>query len=188
MGKRITDREFFERKAEKVARDLIGMFVYCKYDEQEYQIIETEAYHHNDTDNTGKYICYGVKDDKDENIKTSATFPLFRSPGTWCVYGGQLLLSVKNSERSDNVLIKKIKTKDEEVLTTDGIAKKFLLYQKKGKNEKTNYWDIHGFDSLSDEAVIYLTEGENASNIISKKKKRVGINNDDLLNFYINGE
>lgn len=41
MEKRIINRDFFERKAEKVARDLIGKYIY--YNNKEYQITKTEG-------------------------------------------------------------------------------------------------------------------------------------------------
>ena len=179
---KITDREFFERKAEKVARDLIGKFICCENDEQEYQIIETEAYYHDEKDDNGKYFCYGVKGDTGESSKTCATIPLFRNPGTWCIYGGQLLLSVTSSEFPDNVLIKRVKTPNGEIYTSDGIANVLRLYK---KFEDSNYWDIHGLDSLSDEAVLYITKKENASHIAVNDKKRVGISNEKKYNFYI---
>ncbi len=183
--KRITKREFFERKAEEVGNDLLGKIICCKGDEQVYQITETEAYYHDERDKNGKYFCYGVKDDTGENSKTCATIPLFRNPGTWCIYGGQLLLSVTSSKFSDNVLIKEIKAPDGTVYKTDKIAKKLRLYQ---KDLKSNYWNFHGCDSLSDEAVLYLTEGQDVPSKKSKTKKRVNINNDKEYNFKIDGE
>lgn len=47
MENRIINRKFFEGKAEKVARDLLGSFIFCKNDERKYQIMKTEAYYHN---------------------------------------------------------------------------------------------------------------------------------------------
>lgn len=182
MEKRITNRKFFEGKAEEVARDLLGKFICCKNDEQEYQIIETEAYYHDEKDNNGKYFCYGVKDDTGENSKTCATIPLFRTPGTWCIYGGQLLLSVTSSQFPDNVLIKRMKASDGKEYKTDEIAKILRLYQ---KDLKSNYWNFHGLDSLSDEAALYLMEGQEVQ---GKRSERVNINNDKKYNFKIDGE
>lgn len=183
MKKRIINREFFERDAEAVARDLLGKFI-C-YKNEEYQIIETEAYYHNEQDINGKYFCYGVKNDTGENNKTCASIPLFRNPGTWCIYGGQLLLSVTDSKFSDNVLIKQIKAPNGEKHTTDDIAKALGLYQ---KAEESNYWDFHGLDSLSTEAGLYLTEEENVPHIVIENKERVRISDAHKYNFSFNGE
>lgn len=180
MKKRITNREFFESKAEKVARDLLGKFIYCKNDEQEYQITETEAYYHDEKDKNGKYFCYGVKGDSGENSKTCATIPLFRNPGTWCIYGGQLLLSVTSSKFPDNVLIKQMKALDGKTYKTDEIARTLRLYQ---KDSKSNYWSLHGLDSLSREAGLYLTEGISVQNV--KYSERVRIKDDKKYNFSI---
>lgn len=180
MKKRIINREFFERKAEVVARDLLGKFICCENDEQEYQIIETEAYYHDEKDEHGKYFCYGVKKDTGENSKTCATIPLFRNPGTWCIYGGQLLLSVTSNKFPDNVLIKQVKAPNGKTYKTDDIAKKLRLYQ---KDSKSNYWDFHGLDSLSIEAGLYLTEGQNVPPNTIINKRRVNINNAQEYNF-----
>lgn len=185
MEKRITDRDFFERKAEEVARDLLGKFICCKNDEQKYQIIETEAYYHDEKSESGKYFCYGVKDDTGKNSKTCATIPLFRNPGTWCIYGGQLLLSVTNSEFPDNVLIKQVKTPDGETYKTDKIAKALRLYQ---KHPKSNYWNFHGLDSLINEAALYLTERQNMPCTAINNNKRVNINNGQKYNFKLGEE
>lgn len=153
MKKRITDRKFFEHKAEEVAQNLVGKFI-C-YNNEAYLITKTEAYYHDEQDYNGKYFCYGVKDDTGENSKTCATIPLFRAPGTWCIYGGQLLLSVTSSDVSDNVLIKEIESPDGRICGPDCIANTFLLYQ---KSSNSNYWDIHGMDSLSGKSILYLAE------------------------------
>ncbi len=54
MGKRITDREFFERKAEEVAQDLLGKIICRKEDDGfviKCRITVTEAYPTNDSVN-----------------------------------------------------------------------------------------------------------------------------------------
>lgn len=179
--KRITNREFFERKSEEVAYDLVGKYI-C-YSNEYYQIIETEAYYHNEKDINGKHFCYGVKDYTDEYSKTYASIPLFRNPGTWCIYGGQLLLSVTNAKIPDNVLIKRMIALDGEEYTTDGIAKILLCYQ---KCEGSNYWNFHGLDSLSDDAKLYLAEEETAPNFNIIPDKRVNINDGNLYNYKLN--
>lgn len=176
MKKRITDRKFFEHKAEEVAQNLVGKFI-C-YNNEAYLITKTEAYYHDEQDYNGKYFCYGVKDKGGANSKTYATFPLFRSPGTWCVYGGQLLLSVTSSDVSDNVLIKEIESQDGTIYRSDGIATKiFRLYQ---KFSNSNYWDIHGMDSLSGESILYLSEDTDKPNPAKEPRqyKRININSD----------
>lgn len=185
MEKRITDRSFFTKPAEELAQDLIGKFIYCEDNKQKYQIIETEAYYHNEKDYNKKYFCYGVKkDNKDnyENSITNATMPLFRNPGTWCIYGGQLLLSATNMNLPDNVLIKKIKTDYGELLSTDKIAKELLLYQ---KELNSNYWKIHCLDSLLEGANLYLLEG---SAIPYISQKRINIKNDSKFRYTANKE
>lgn len=183
MKKRIINRDFFEEKAEVVARDLIGKYI-C-YNNKEYQITKTEAYYHDEQDRNGKYFCYGVKSDTGKNNKTCATVPLFRAPGTWCVYGGQLLLSVTSSEFPDNVLIKQIKTLDGKVYNTDGIAKTLRLYQ---TYPESNYWSFHGLDSLSERAVLCLTKGQDIADIKIKSDERDNINNCQKYKFSIDGE
>lgn len=180
MEKRITDRSFFIKPAEKLAQDLIGKFIYCEDKKQKYQIIETEAYYHDEKDYNEKYFCYGVNKDTGENSITYATIPLFKNPGTWCIYGGQLLLSATNMNFPDNVLIKEIKTDYGKLLSTDEIANNLLLYQ---KELKSNYWNFHGLDSLSEEANLYLLEG---SAIPYISQKRVNIKNDSKFRYTAN--
>lgn len=186
MKKRITNRDFFMEKAEVVARNLLGKFVCCKSNGKEYQITETEAYYYDEKDSNGKFFCYGVKKDTGEKSKTGATIPLFRNPGTWCIFGGQLLLSVTSSEFPDNVLIKKIKALDSKVIyKPDGIAKTLRLYQ---TCPESNYWSFHGLDSLSEGAVLYLTEGQDIPDIKIKLNRRVNIKDCQKYNFSIDGE
>lgn len=177
MEKRIMERGFFEEKADEVARNLLGKFICCKSTGQKYLIIETEAYYYNEKDNNGKYFCYGVKNDTGEINKTCASIPLFQIPGTWCVYGGQLLLSVTTCEFPDNVLIKAIKAIDGKTYTPDGIAKELKLYK---KDSTTNYWNVHGIDSLSEDADLFLVDGKTAPYNSSKRKN---INNEKALNY-----
>lgn len=177
--RKITDRKFFERKSEDVARDLIGKYI-C-YNGKSYQIIQTEAYYYNEQDENGKYFCYGVENATGEYSKTCASIPLFRNPGTWCIYGGQLLLSVTSDKKPDNVLIKRIKASDSKDLGPNDIAYAMKLYQ---KCENSNYWDFHGLDSLSADADLYLSEEESKPKLNIKSKKRIRINDEKLLNFY----
>lgn len=182
MGKEIKNREFFTRKAEEVACDLLGKFICYKNGKVEtrYQIIETEAYYHDEKDNDGKLICYGADKTKDE-AKSLVSAPLFEQPGTWCIYGGQLLLSVTNDEHPDNVLIKIIKDTEGKVYTPDEIARTLHLYKR-----ETNYCNCHGQHSLDDNAHLYLTDGQITPRFICSK--RVNINNDKKYNFKIDEE
>ena len=179
--KRITNRSFFEGPAEEVARNLLGKYIVCK-DCGTYQIIETEAYYHDEKDEKGKYFCYGVKDDTGEAAKTYAADPLYKAPGTWCIYGGQLLLSATNCEVADNVLIKKIQSADGDIYTPDGMAKVLKLYQ---GDENSNYCNFHGLDSLSEEAALYLAEKAESPIKAIACKKRIGIDNKENYNFYL---
>lgn len=180
---KIINREFFKEKSEEVAYNLVGKYI-C-HNNKYYQIIETEAYYHNEKDVNGKYFCYGVKDDTGEYSKTCASIPLFRNPGTWCIYGGQLLLSVTNSKIPDNVLIKRVKTTDNKDLGPNDIAYAMKLYQ---KCENSNYWNFHGLDSLSDDADLYLVEDEIAPNFNRIADKRVNINDSKLYNYKLDSK
>ena len=83
-------------------------------------------------------------------------------------------MSVTNSSIPDNVLIKEIKPLDEGPYGPDKIANVLLLYQKKSNS---NYWNFHGLDSLSEKAVLYLAEDQNAPKIKIKSDERINIKN-----------
>lgn len=176
--KSIRENDFFTRKSEEVARDLLGKFI-CRKNgdtEERFMITETEAYYHDEKDDNGKWICYGAPKTK-EQAKRLVSAVLFDKPGTWCVYGGQLLLSVTNDEYPDNVLIKRIKDAEGTIYGPDGVAKTLHLYKK-----KTGYCGCHGQYSLADDAALYLADGHEVQ---SKKCKRVNIKNDKEYNFRI---
>ncbi len=185
MKKRIINREFFTKAAKEVAYNLVGKFIYSKENQEEYMITKTESYCPDEKDYNGHSFCYGIKKETGEKSKTRATLPLFGEPGTWCVYGGQLLLSVTNNEEPYNVLIKEIKASNGKIYTTDGIAEVLRLYQ---KFSDSNYWHFHGLYSLSDEATLYLMENSEAQEINIKCRKRKNIKNDEKCQFYIDGE
>ena len=171
MSKSIMEQGFFTRDAESVARDLLGKYVCCK--EDKYLIVETEAYYHDES------FCYGAGMTKEHaEGKKLITAALFDRPGTWCVYGGQLLLSVTDDERSDNVLIKSVKN-EKEPLGPDAMAKSLHLYK-----SKTDHCGCHGKYSLSKDAGLYLEDGEDVSAPILASK-RVNISDDKMLNFNI---
>ncbi len=172
MGKSITERDLFTRDAESVARDLLGKYV-C-YKGNRYLIAATEVYYHDES------FCYGAgmtKEYAKKNRRVAAA--LFERPGTWCVYGGQLLLSVTDDERPDNVLIKSVKNETGELLGPDAMAKELHLYK-----SNTDYCGCHGKYSLSKDAGLYIEDGEEASASI-KASKRVNISDDKELNFSI---
>lgn len=81
-------------------------------------------------------------------------------------------------------MIKQMKAPNGETYKTNDIARILRLYQ---KDSESNYWGFHGLDSLSEEAVLYLTEGQNVP-VITINKKRVNINNDQEYNFKLDEE
>ncbi len=167
---------FFERDAAEVAKDLLGSIILyrCKDEVRRYRIIETEAYYHNEKDNDGKAFCYGAGKTKDMAC-SDVSAPLFSTPGTWCVYGGQLLISVKDNVYSDNVLIKRIKDERGNTFGPDGIAKELHLYK-----TKPDYSDCHGKYSLCG-CDVTLAEAVMSPQYICDK--RIGIKEDSKLNF-----
>ena len=88
------EKDFFCEDATKVAKGLLGVLLFSHNTNKKYIIVETEAYHAEDKDRQGEAICYGAKG------PTQASAPLFKTPGTWCIFGGQLLLSVYSSKCS----------------------------------------------------------------------------------------
>jgi len=168
------EKNFFCKNASNVAKDLLAVVVFFSATSREYIIVETEAYHAEDKDRQGKSICYGAKG------PTQASAPLFKTPGTWCIYGGQLLLSVNSSNQADNVLIKAIIDENGEIITSDGIAKEFHLYQ---KDDNSIYWQCHGSFSLCYESLKII--GKKQGNFNIKSKPRVRINDSSEENYYI---
>ena len=133
MGTTITlNEKFFERDAAAVAKDLLGGTILYRGKDgaHRYWITETEAYYHDEQDKRGKLICYGAGKSKSA-AQSDVSAPLFSKPGTWCVYGGQLLLSVNDSVHSDNVLIKGIKDENGVTIKPHGIAKQLHLKKTK---------------------------------------------------------
>lgn len=89
MEKRIINREFFERKAEAVAQDLLGKFICRKFDDGSvlrWCITETEAY--DDYEN----FTYNNK--------------MFCGIGEWCPYNGMIMINCSTEKGNDNVLIR----------------------------------------------------------------------------------
>lgn len=174
MGKSIKEQDFFTRTAKEVALDLLGKYICCKGEEEKYLISETEAYYHCEK------FCYGHGKSKTETQKL-ASEPLFKEPGTWCVYGGQLLLSVTSDELPDNVLIKRVKDKDGNTLGPDQIARYLHLYK-----SKSDYCGCSGQHSLSENAPLSIADGEKV--VISSPLKRINIKDEKKLRFVIDGK
>lgn len=107
MSRIAIDAEFFTGKSSEVAKGLIGATILSKANNmKKYFVRETESYDHDEVDNNGKSICYGAAKSKHEaKSKHLVSAPLFDLPGTWCVYDGQLLLSVTDDVYPDNVSI-----------------------------------------------------------------------------------
>lgn len=176
----IKENDFFAREAKDVARGLLGKYI-CRKNgdtEERFMITQTEAYYHDEIDDNGKWICYGAPKTK-EQAKRLVSAALFDKPGTWCVYGGQLLLSVTNDEYPDNVLIKKIKDAEGTTYGPDGVAKTLHLYK-----SKPEYCGCHRQFSLADDAALYLADGQEVKerlprervNIKSDKKRKIRYN------------
>lgn len=176
MGKSISDKNFFARDAKSVAQDLLGKYV-CYKDGKKYKIIETEAYYHDEVDDNNKMICYGANKTK-ESAKRLVSAALFEKPGTWCIYGGQLLLSVTDNTYPDNVLIKRVENASKGELGQNDMALELHLYK-----SKDDYCFCHNRYSLDLNAPIYLMDGEDVQSIASCK--RVNINNKKELRFKI---
>lgn len=177
MGTTITlNEKFFERDAAAVAKDLLGGTILYRGKDgaHRYWITETEAYYHDEQDKRGKLICYGAGKSKSA-AQSDVSAPLFAKPGTWCVYGGQLLLSVNDSVYSDNVLIKGIKDENGVTFKPDGIAQELHLYK-----TKPDYSDCHGKFSLCG-CDVTLVEISVSSKYTCKS--RIGIEEESKLNF-----
>ncbi len=175
MSTSITEYDFFTRKAEDVAIDLLGKYICGNGGKEKYLIVATEAYYHDEKYEDGKHICYGADKTKDE-AKHDVTAPLFEQPGTWCIYGGQLLLSVTDDEFPDNVLIKMVKNEAGELLGPDLIAHSLHLYK-----SKSDYCGCHGAFSLSKDSPLYLVDGQKVVNY--RRYPRVNIADKNELNF-----
>jgi 3-methyladenine DNA glycosylase Mpg len=174
-------QNFFEDDAATVAKGLLGATITFQFGDKtkKYTIISTEAYYHDECDDKGKKICYGSEKTKAE-AQDDVSAPLFSTPGTWCVYGGQLLLSVTDHAYSDNVLIKKIQNENGVCFGPDGIAKELHLYK-----SKPDYCDCHGKFSLCGCNLLLTDKIDNPSFITDK---RVNIASDAPLKFDYSAE
>lgn len=96
------DRGFFSQSAEKLAPQLLGKVLCRRFPNgslHRFRIYDVEAYCAEDTANYG----YGHEENK---RRTKANAPLFQKGGTWCVYGGMLLVVCGQEGKPDNVLIR----------------------------------------------------------------------------------
>ena len=180
MGKRIQEQDFFARSAEEVARDLLGKAIICKASGESYLITETEAYYCDETGSNGKPICYGAGKTK-VTAKGLVCSALFEQPGTWCIYGGQLLLSVTDNEHPDNVLIKEIKSKSGKVFGPNDMAKTALHLYK----SYPDYCGCHGQFSRSEDSALYLSDGVEPSEIHCCG--RINVSSDKKFRFTMKG-
>ena len=169
-------QDFFKEDAATVAKNLLGAKISFQLDNQikKYIIISTEAYYYKEYDNKGKKICYGAEKTK-ADAQNTVSAPLFSTPGTWCVYGGQLLLSVTDNVHSDNVLIKEIQDEIGICFGPDGIAKELHLYK-----SKPDYCDCHGKFSLCGCSLL-LTDKIDTPSFTTEKG--VNIDSIELLKF-----
>ena len=169
-------QDFFKKDAATVAKNLLGATISFQFDNRikKYTIISTEAYYHKEYDNKGEKICYGAGKTK-ADAQNTVSAPLFSTPGTWCVYGGQLLLSVTDNVYSDNVLIKEIQDENGICFGPDGIAKELHLYK-----SKPDYCDCHGKFSLCGCSLL-LTDKIDTPSFTTEK--RVNIDSIELLKF-----
>lgn len=102
---RITDKDFFTRPAEEVAKLLLGKILCRRLLNGaiiKMRIMEVEAYPANDS------ACYGYKKDTEKINLTPAIKPLVEKPGTCCIYSGMILISCSKEKHPDNVLIRKV--------------------------------------------------------------------------------
>ena len=89
MNKNIKEQAFFARKAEKVAKDLLGKFICRKFEDGtvlRWCITETEAY--------------------DDSESVTYTNKVFQGVGEWCPCNGMLMINCNTEQGSDNVLIR----------------------------------------------------------------------------------
>lgn len=169
-------QKFFENDVATVAKRLLGATITFQFDNKisKYKITSTEAYYHDEYDNNGKKICYGAEITK-LKAQNNVSAPLFSTPGTWCIYGGQLLLSVTDDVYPDNVLIKEIQNENGVTFGPDGIAKELHLYK-----SKPGYCDCHGKFSLCGCSLLLSDKIDSPS---FTTDKRVHIESDKHLKF-----
>lgn len=174
-------QDFFKEDPATVAKGLLGATIsfQCGDRIKKYTITSTEAYYHYEYDRKGKKICYGAEKTK-AKAQNDVSAPLFSTPGTWCVYGGQLLLSVTDNVYSDNVLIKEIQDENGICFGPDGMAKELRLYK-----SKPDYCDCHGKFSLCGCSLL-LTDKIDAPSF--KTDVRVNINSFKHLKFNYSAE
>lgn len=168
--------EFFKRDAATVAADLLGCILSVDQGRKQYTIVETEAYYHEEKDDRGKHLCYGAKYNRD--TATKATKPLFSEPGTWCIYGGQLLLSVTTTSFPDNVLIKAIQDTSGHIYGPHKMACLLHLYRK-----DPEFTDLHGKFSITDTRVSLTIVEPHAP---CTPRPRVRVHSTEALNFKYN--
>ena len=174
--KSISAEGFFRESPEVVARNLIGKVIVLPLTQNKkkcFIIKETEAYDWDDKDSNNTYICYGRRYNR-----TKKSEPLFGTPGTWCIYGRQLLLSVHEENKSDNVLIKRIIDNGQE-LGPEGIAEALHL----SANAEQSIYDQCHNRLWNDCPVLTIEDAENAYGFSIATSSRIGIKNSDKKRF-----
>ena len=173
-------RDFFNRKTEIVAKDLLGKYLIRKTKKGDLigKIIETEAYI---GPNDKACHCYNYK-------KTEKTKIMYMKPGTiyvYYIYGMYFCLNVITEEEGMPCAVfirqlypvkgislmkenRKVKIGKNYKNLIDGPSKLCMALDitKKAFNSK---------DSCSPDSNLFFTQGENVDEINIKKSKRIGI-------------
>jgi len=184
------NREFFKRKTEIVARELLGKLLIHEKDGKEYKgiIVETEAY-------IGPHdkACHASKG------KTERTKVMFKDAGTWYVYmiyGFYYCLNIvtENKDYPSAVLIRAVEPKG-------GIEFMMKNREKKNIHNLTNgpgkLCQAFGIDkdnndssAVDSSSTLYVYKGIDVPENKVKRTKRIGVDyakewKDKLLRFYI---
>jgi len=184
------NREFFKRKTEIVARELLGKLLIHEKDERKYKgiIVETEAY-------IGPHdkACHASKG------KTERTKVMFKDAGTWYVYmiyGFYYCLNIvtENKDYPSAVLIRAVEPKG-------GIEFMMKNREKKNIHNLTNgpgkLCQAFGIDkdnndssAVDSSSTLYVYKGIDVPENKVKRTKRIGVDyakewKDKLLRFYI---
>jgi len=184
------NREFFKRKTEMVAKELLGKLLIHEKDGKEYKgiIVETEAY-------IGPHdkACHASKG------KTERTKVMFKDAGTWYVYmiyGFYYCLNIVTEDKDypSAVLIRAVEPKG-------GIDFMMKNREKKNIHNLTNgpgkLCQAFGIDkdnndssAVDSSSTLYVYKGIDVPENKVKRTKRIGVDyakewKDKLLRFYI---
>lgn len=167
MGKRITDRKFFTKSAEKLAENLIGKIICHRISEDNiirFRIIETEAYGENDT------ACHSNKYKSGNGVESQKKI------------GGTIYVHCNYKDGSGSMfdIVANIENKGEGVLIRGGINinNPCELYESApellGKAMQINYVSLNQSDILTSEELWLEDDGFITENKI-KRDKRIGL-------------